>query len=160
MKRRFLGQDTAHPDIANSLSNLALVYQHQGKLTEATSLLKESLEMNRQIHGQDTAHPDIARSMSNLADVFHQQGKLTEAAALVRKSLEMSRKVYGQDTAHPENACAACNSQPGGGCGSGEEGGESNTSSHCSFAAGSRAANVFTARYGIQSKRAMEGGVV
>ncbi len=48
-----------HPDVADSLNDLATVLQDQGKNTEAEKLLRQALDMRRKLLGDE--HPDVAR---------------------------------------------------------------------------------------------------
>jgi tetratricopeptide (TPR) repeat protein len=43
--RRVLGEE--HPDVAQSLNNLALLYNSQGRYSEAEALYKQALELKR-----------------------------------------------------------------------------------------------------------------
>jgi Tetratricopeptide repeat len=57
-----------HPEIAQSLQNLACLYMMQGdpnNFAEAEQLLLQSLAIRKQILGQD--HPQMAKSLQNLA---------------------------------------------------------------------------------------------
>jgi tetratricopeptide (TPR) repeat protein len=47
-----------HPDIAQTLSNLAFLYHHQDKYEEAMSFLQQALLMRQKVLGMD--HPDTA----------------------------------------------------------------------------------------------------
>ncbi|MEA5542963.1 tetratricopeptide repeat protein, partial [Limnoraphis robusta Tam1] len=53
MYQKLLGDE--HPDVATSLSNLALLYREQGRYTEAEPLYKQALEMFQKLLG--TEHP-------------------------------------------------------------------------------------------------------
>ena len=98
-----LGPD--HPDTALSLNNLAVLYDSQGKLTEAEPLYRRALEIRERVLGPD--HPDTALSLNNLAVLYQVQGKLTEAEPLYRRALEIRERVLGPD--HPDTALSLNN---------------------------------------------------
>ncbi|KKD36948.1 NB-ARC domain-containing protein [Limnoraphis robusta CS-951] len=93
-----LGQQ--HPDVANSLHNLANLYRSQGKYEQAEPLFIQALEMRRQLLGQQ--HPDVASSLNNLALLYYFQGKYEEAEPIFIQALEMFRQLLGQQ--HPRVA--------------------------------------------------------
>ena len=72
------------------MNNLALVYEQQGKYTEAEVLHQQTLELERTALGD--AHPSTLDSMNNLALVYQQQGKYAEAEAL-RQQVLVTRDV-------------------------------------------------------------------
>ena len=47
-----------HPDVANSLNNLAALYQAQGRYAEAEPLYKRALAISEKALGPE--HPDVA----------------------------------------------------------------------------------------------------
>jgi hypothetical protein len=62
-RRRVLGAE--HPDTLKSISNLALIYQDQGRLEEAELLRVQELETRKRLLGAE--HPGTLTSMNNLA---------------------------------------------------------------------------------------------
>ena len=70
-----------HPAVAQSLSNLALLYQAQGKYAEAEPLYRRSLAIREKVLGPE--HPDVAQSLNNLAELYRAQGKYAEAEPLL-----------------------------------------------------------------------------
>ena len=70
IRRRVLGVD--HPDLADSLNNLANWYHAQGKYDEAEPLYDEALSITRRVLGAD--HPNTASSLNNLANLYRAQG--------------------------------------------------------------------------------------
>jgi len=71
-----LGPD--HPDVAQSLNNLAALYYKQGQYTQAEQLYKRSLAIREKALGPD--HPDVAQSLENMAALYRKtgRGKLAE----------------------------------------------------------------------------------
>ena len=54
--------------MANSLNNLAGLYQAMGRYAEAEPLYRRSLEIREKQLGAD--HPDVATSLNNLAVLY------------------------------------------------------------------------------------------
>ncbi|HAT14715.1 MAG TPA: hypothetical protein DCS91_15090 [Microcoleaceae bacterium UBA11344] len=86
-----------HPDVADSLNNLAELYRTQGRDSEAEPLLQQSLEMKKRLFKGD--HPDVALSLNNLALLYESQGRDSEAEALYQQALKMSESLFKED--HP-----------------------------------------------------------
>ncbi|MEO0825910.1 MAG: tetratricopeptide repeat-containing protein [Cyanobacteria bacterium J06642_9] len=93
-----LGND--HPDIANSLNNLANLYRDQGRYSEAEPLFLKALEIVKASLG-DT-HPYISEILSGLALLYKVQGRYSEAEPLYLKALETGKASLGDD--HPDVA--------------------------------------------------------
>jgi tetratricopeptide (TPR) repeat protein len=98
IQRQALGPD--HPDVATSLSNLALLYQAQGKYEQARPLYQQALAIQRRALGPD--HPDVAKSLSNLAGLHQAQGKSEQAESLLQQALAIQRQTLGSE--HPDLA--------------------------------------------------------
>ena len=87
----------SHPDVAQTLNNLAVVYQEQGKYADAEGLYKRALAIYEKALGED--HPDVAQTLNNLADVYQEQGKYADAEGLHQRALAIKEKALGAD--HP-----------------------------------------------------------
>ena len=98
-----LGPD--HPDVAQSLNNLALLYVNQGRYADAEPLYKRSLAINEKALGPD--HPDVATSLNNLAVLYANQGRYADAEPLYKRSLAIREKALGPD--HPDVAVSLNN---------------------------------------------------
>ncbi|XP_066271197.1 uncharacterized protein [Branchiostoma lanceolatum] len=98
------GEDTAHPDIANSLNRLGNHWHHLGDHKKAISYHEESLQMVRIIYGENTAHSHIATSLNNLGNAWGDLGDHRKAVSFYEQSLQMERIIYGENTAHPHIA--------------------------------------------------------
>jgi tetratricopeptide (TPR) repeat protein len=94
-----------HPDVANSLNNLANLYHNQGKYSEAEPLYLEALEMRKRLFTGD--HPDVATSLNNLAVFYDDQGEYSEAEPLYLDALEMRKQLFTSD--HPDVATSLNN---------------------------------------------------
>ena len=98
IREKALGPE--HPDVAQSLNNLAELYRAQGKYAEAEPLYKRSLAIREKTLGPE--HPDIAKSLSNLAALYYTQGKYAEGEPLLERSLGILEKALGPE--HPNVA--------------------------------------------------------
>ena len=70
-----LGDD--HPTVAQSLNNLAVLYQAQGKYAEAVPLHKRALAIKEKALGP--AHPNVATALGNMAGLYRETGRVGEA---------------------------------------------------------------------------------
>jgi tetratricopeptide (TPR) repeat protein len=82
-----------HPDVAESLNNLAVLYKNQGRYTDAEPLYRRSLTIEEKALGPD--HPAVATSLSNLASMYVDQGRYGDAEPLHRRSLAIREKTLG-----------------------------------------------------------------
>jgi tetratricopeptide (TPR) repeat protein len=64
--RRSLPED--HPSLATHLNNLALLYQSQGRYSEAEPLFLQAVEIDRLSLPED--HPSLAIDLNNLARLY------------------------------------------------------------------------------------------
>ncbi|MFM6272300.1 MAG: tetratricopeptide repeat protein, partial [Dolichospermum sp.] len=71
------------------LNNLALLYNNQGRYTEAEPLYIRALSIYEQQLGEN--HPYVATSLNNLALLYDNQGRYTEAKPLYIRALSISR---------------------------------------------------------------------
>jgi tetratricopeptide (TPR) repeat protein len=60
-----------HPDVAQSLNNLALLYQDQGAYAKAEPLYVRALDIWEKVLGP--MHPDLATVLNNLALLYRAQ---------------------------------------------------------------------------------------
>jgi serine/threonine protein kinase/tetratricopeptide (TPR) repeat protein len=89
-----------HPEIANSLTNLAGLLKDQNKLAEAEPLYREALAIRRA--SLTAGHPDIAQALNNLALLLVEQNKFAEAEPLLREALQIRRAAL--PAGHPDLA--------------------------------------------------------
>lgn len=83
-----------HRLVADSLNNLALVYQTQGKQKDAENLLLQALSIDaltQEEYGERT------NSLNNLANLYQEQNRYQEAEALFLQALELDTQNYGSD---------------------------------------------------------------
>ena len=100
MRQRLYPSD--HPDVSESLNNLAVIYNGRGMPAEAEPLYRQALEMSQRLYTGD--HPGTAMSLSNLATVRLNLGRASDAASLYAESLDMYRRLYGDDNPRVTNA--------------------------------------------------------
>jgi CHAT domain-containing protein/Tfp pilus assembly protein PilF len=98
IREKTLGRD--HPDVAQSLNNLAFLYRDQGRLTDAEPLLQRSSAIFEKALGRD--HADVATSLNNLGFLYRDQGRYADAKLLLQRSLAIREKALGPD--HPDFA--------------------------------------------------------
>ncbi|NCR97367.1 MAG: tetratricopeptide repeat protein, partial [Microcystis aeruginosa L311-01] len=96
LRKRLLGDN--HPHVADSLSNLAGLYDFQGRYTEAEPLYLQALDLRKRLLGDN--HPDVALSLSNLAGLYDFQGRYTEAEPLYLQALDLRKRLLGEN--HPD----------------------------------------------------------
>ncbi len=89
-----------HPDVAESLNNLAELHRVQGNYDQAKPLYERALAIFEKVHGQE--HPSIATSLNNLALLHKAQGNYEKAKPLYERSLAIREKVFGKE--HPDIA--------------------------------------------------------
>ncbi len=98
LARDRLGQE--HPDVAQSLNNLAGLYCVQGQYEMSELLCKQALEMRKRLLGPE--HPDVAQSLNSLALLYYTQERYPVAEPLYEQVLEMRLRLLGEE--HPDIA--------------------------------------------------------
>ena len=91
-----LGPD--HPHALGSRNNLANAYQDVGRLDEAITLHKQTLDARTRTLGPN--HPDTLGSGDNLACAYREAGRLDEAITLHKQTLEARTHILGPN--HPD----------------------------------------------------------
>ena len=86
-----LGPD--HPSTLTSRNNLAYAYQDVGRLDDAITLHRQTLEDRTRILGPH--HPDTLTSRNNLASAYREAGRLDDAITLHRQTLEDRTRILG-----------------------------------------------------------------
>jgi tetratricopeptide (TPR) repeat protein len=86
-------------------SDLALLYDSQGRYGEAEPLYRQALEIRQSALGED--HPSYGTSLHNLAGLYESQERYGEAEPLYRQALEIMRSALGED--HPSYATSLGN---------------------------------------------------
>ena len=91
-----LGPD--HPHALGSRNNLANAYQDVGRLEEAITLHKQTLDARTRTLGPN--HPDTLGSGDNLACAYREAGRLEEAITLHKQTLDARTHILGPN--HPD----------------------------------------------------------
>src|ERR1700730_1494241 len=86
-----------NPNDARALYSLGVVYDAQGKSTEALPLYKRALAIREKALGPD--HPNVAASLDSLAGVYLAPGRYAEAEPLHKRALAIYEKALGPDHA-------------------------------------------------------------
>jgi CHAT domain-containing protein len=89
-----------HPDVAESLNNLAVLYQAQGAYARAAPLYVRALAIREKALGP--MHTDIAESLNSLAVLYVAQGAYARAEPLMVRALVIWEKALGP--MHPDVA--------------------------------------------------------
>jgi nephrocystin-3 len=95
---RTLGSN--HPQVANSLNSLAMLYDNQIKYDEALPLFQRALSIRERALGPN--HPDVARSLNNLAALYYERVEYDEALPLFQRALSIRERALGPN--HPDVA--------------------------------------------------------
>jgi CHAT domain-containing protein len=89
-----------HPDVAQSLNNLAGLLSSLGQYAAAEPLYRRSLAIRETTFGPN--HPDVAQSLNNLAGLLRPLGQYAAAEPLYRRSLAIRETTFGPN--HPDVA--------------------------------------------------------
>ncbi len=89
-----------HPDLVNSLNNLAALYRALSAYDKAAPLLVRALDIQEKSLGP--MHPNVAASLNNLAALYEAQGEYGKAEPLYVRVLGIREKVLGP--MHPDVA--------------------------------------------------------
>ncbi|MFY9655733.1 MAG: tetratricopeptide repeat protein, partial [Methylocystis sp.] len=87
-----------NPDIAVSLNNLAQLYMHQGRYTEAETDYKRAVAIWEKSLGAES--PTFATGLVNLASIYDLQGLYAEGRPLLERALAIKEKRLGSE--HPD----------------------------------------------------------
>ncbi len=94
-----------HPDTAEPLNNLALLYQAKGDYAKAEAFLIRALAINEKALGAE--HPDTATSLNNLAALYNAKGDYAKAEPLYVRALAIREKALGPE--HPSTSQSLSN---------------------------------------------------
>ena len=87
-------QPNKHPQVyAETLNNLAMLYENMGRYAEAEPLYKQALGEH---------HPDHATYLTNLAGLYKEMGRYAEAEPLYKQGLAVNKQALGEH--HPDYA--------------------------------------------------------
>ena len=89
---------------AVNLNNLAVLYNSQGRYSDAEPLYLQSLDIWKHQLGAD--HPHVAVSLNNLAELYRSQKRYNDAEPLYLQSLDILKRQLDAD---PTNVAASLN---------------------------------------------------
>jgi tetratricopeptide (TPR) repeat protein len=93
-----LGEE--HPDVAQSLNNLAELYRNQGRYDQAEPLHKRALAIYEEVLGPK--HRNVATILNNLSELYRNQGRYDQGEPLYKRALAIYEEVLGPK--HPDVA--------------------------------------------------------
>ncbi len=93
--KRALTFDDNADDMSSDLSNLASVYDWQGKYEEAERLYKRALPIQEKLGGNGAG---VATLLNNLATLYARQGRYAEAEALYLRARPVYEKIHGPNS--------------------------------------------------------------
>jgi len=93
LRRKTQGDE--HPDVAQSLADLAWSFHDKPDLPAAEQAFRQSLEMRRRLFGNE--HKDVAESLFGLSDVLRHRKAFKEAEPLAREALALQKKLLGSE---------------------------------------------------------------
>ncbi len=94
-----------HPEVAQSLANLAMFYRLRGNYQAAEPLYRRALEVIEKVRGPE--HPELATVLNNVALFYKTRGDYAGAEPLYRRALEIREKALGAE--HPDVAATVNN---------------------------------------------------
>ena len=86
-----------HRDVAESLNNLALLYQERGRYPMAEKLMREAIAIQRAV--TDDSGTELASLLANLGILLTEVGNWTDAEPPFREALQLRREALGEDHA-------------------------------------------------------------
>jgi CHAT domain-containing protein/tetratricopeptide (TPR) repeat protein len=96
LREKALGPE--HPDVGQSLNNLAGLYFVQGRYGQAEPLYKRALAIGEKALGPE--HPTLGTHLNNLAGLYHAQGRYGQTEPLYKRALAIAEKALGPE--HPD----------------------------------------------------------
>jgi serine/threonine-protein kinase len=92
IREELYGKD--HPDVAESLRNLAVILRRKGEFSQAEPLYVDAIAIYRKLKAEATR--EYAKALNDYALFLDQQEKYDEAEELLRSSLELHRQLLGR----------------------------------------------------------------
>jgi tetratricopeptide (TPR) repeat protein len=81
-----------HPDVAQSLANLAVLYREQGRYADAEPLFRRALAIWEKALGSE--HLRVALALNNLALLYTYQDRYADAMPLVQTTIGQGSRRY------------------------------------------------------------------
>jgi CHAT domain-containing protein/Tfp pilus assembly protein PilF len=98
LREKALGAD--HPDVAEVLNSLAILYSIIGDDARAEASFQRALTIREKALGPD--HPALAQPLNNLALIYQDRNDYARAESFLRRALDISEKALGSE--HPDVA--------------------------------------------------------
>ncbi|KAL3152527.1 hypothetical protein ABBQ32_001559 [Trebouxia sp. C0010 RCD-2024] len=95
-RERTLGPD--HPDVAESLTNIAILYNQRLEFAKAQPLYERALRIYEKARGPD--HADVAHCLTDLAVLHLEQGRDDIGRPLLQRAYDIQNKALGPN--HPD----------------------------------------------------------
>ena len=92
--QRALRGSAPHPDLADAINDLGILYGENGDYVQHENLYLESIAMYRRLFGDK--HLKIAEALSNQAYVLQEKGDLANSESTYRQALAMERELLGE----------------------------------------------------------------
>jgi CHAT domain-containing protein len=86
---------TEHPEVAQTLNNLAGIYKDKGDFAKAEPLFLRALTIWEKSLGPE--HPHVATALNNLANTYHSKGDYAKAEPLYQRALAIREKTLGPE---------------------------------------------------------------
>lgn len=93
IREQALGPD--HPDVAESLGILAVLYRSLGEYAKAEPLLRRALAMTEKRQGPE--HSDVARPLNSLGGLYAESGQYAKAEPFFLRALAIREKTLAPD---------------------------------------------------------------
>ena len=100
--KKLLGPE--HPQFAQILNNLVVLYIKVGAYSKAKSLCERSLSILKKAYGP--THPEVATNLNNLAVVYCGLGNYSLAKSLYTRCLAIKKEAFGFE--HPDMSVSLC----------------------------------------------------
>lgn len=84
-----------HPDTANTLNAIGVLYLRTGRHEEAQSALLQAADLTEKVWGPDSEHH--AGPLNNLGTLWIQMQRFADAEHILQRALEIRRKQYGEE---------------------------------------------------------------
>jgi len=95
LREKALGAE--HAAVAQSLNNVAMLYEAKGDYARAEPLYQRTLALREKLLGAE--HQEVATSLNNLAGLHYLKGDYTRAEPLYQRALAIREKLLGAE--HP-----------------------------------------------------------
>jgi CHAT domain-containing protein/tetratricopeptide (TPR) repeat protein len=79
-----------HPDVADVLNNLSVMFRRTGRFREAEAAIKRAITIRERVLGKD--HVEVARSVNNLGQIYYYQERFGEAEELYKRALTLRER--------------------------------------------------------------------